>query len=143
MAFLICPTLMELTVDYVVVFRQLPFKQSWLWSLLKPGFQHVECWREIVPGAWLRLDTALEFLSVEVYGDPPETLLGSGITTLRHTDIVSPGRIRQPWRCGPVTCVELSAALLGVRLPFYIRTPWQFYKFLRKRNGQKDTESAT
>src|SRR5262245_20274311 len=110
-----------LSVDYVVVFRNLPFRQSRLWDLLKPGFQHVECWREVVPGAWLRLDTALEFLSVEVYGDPPDALLvrdDFGPTLLRYKADIAPGRIRQPWRCGPVTCVELTAAVLGVRLPF-------------------------
>jgi hypothetical protein len=127
-------------VEYVVVFRELPNRRSWLWRCLKPCFQHVELWREVTPGAWLRLDTALEFLSVEVYGDPPETLLlpDSDIVTLRYVGEIPDGKIRQPWRTGPVTCVELAAAFLGVRLPWYVRTPYQFYKFLRKRNGAQD-----
>lgn len=124
-------------VDYVVVFRDLPFRQSWLWRSLKPGFQHVECWREVVAGAWLRLDTAMEFLSVEVYGDPPQDLLEPTITALRYVAQIPYGRIRQPWRSGPVTCVELTAALLGLRLPFYVRTPYAFYKFLKRQHGTK------
>jgi hypothetical protein len=122
-------------VDYIVVFRNLPYRQGRLWRLLKDGFEHVELWREMAPGAWLRFDTAMEFLSVELYGDPPQELLEPGLTVLRYTGEVPPGSIRQPWRSGPVTCVELAAAFLGVRLPFLVRTPYQLYRFLRKRNG--------
>lgn len=124
----------EYEVDYVVVFRDLPFRSSWLWRRLKHGFEHVELWREIVPGAWLRIDTAMEILSIEVFGDPPEALLDQPITTMRFTSKFLPGRIRQPFRVGPVTCVDLAAAFLGVRLPFWLRTPWQLYKHLRKLN---------
>ncbi len=126
-------------VAYHVIFRDLPFRQSWLWSLLKPGFQHVECWREVVPGAWLRFDTAMEFLSVEVYGDGPRELINQDFRALYCERTVEAGRIRQPWRSGPVTCVELTAALLGVRLPFLVRTPYQLYKFLKRQNGAQVT----
>ena len=128
-------------VGYIVVFRDLPFRQSWLWRLLKSGYQHVECWREQVPGAWLRFDTAMEFLSVELYGDPPSELLAD-IHTLRFEGTVEPGHIRQPWRAGPVTCVDLTAALLGIRLPWYVRTPYQLYKFLKRHHGQKVSEDT-
>lgn len=128
-------------VEYKVVFSNLRFRQHWIWKLLKPGFQHVECWREMAPGAWVRFDTALEFLSVEVYGDPPETLLND-ITVLHYIGEIPEGSIRQPFFIGPETCVTLSAALLGVRLPFFVRTPWQLYNFLRKRNGTQIAQAA-
>jgi hypothetical protein len=128
-------------VDYVVVFRDLPFRQSWPWRLLRSGFQHVELWREVVPGAWLRFDTAMELLSVEVYGDPPTALI-DWTAILHYSAVVTPGRIRQPWRAGPSTCVDLAAAFLGVRLPFYVRTPYSLYKFLKRQHGTQSTKAA-
>lgn len=126
-------------VEYTVVFRDLPKRDSRIWSLiwnrLKPGFRHVELWKRVVDGAWLRFDTSLEFLNVQVYGDPPQELMDVETfnpTYLEYRGNVTPHRIRQPFRVGPVTCVELAAALLGVRLPFYVRTPYQLYKFLKR-----------
>lgn len=121
-------------VEYVVVFRDLPGRHSWIWQLMRPGFRHVECWKRVIEGAWLRLDTSLELLNVSVYGDPPQELIPSmwNPTYLHYKGEVVPFRVRQLFRTGPVTCVELTAALLGVRLPWYVRTPYQLYNFLQR-----------
>lgn len=126
-------------VDAIVVFRNLPHRQGWLWWLLKNGFQHVEVWKYVPPGAWLRFDTALEFISVEVYAEAPWMLIAPSEkpTFVPYSGLVPFGRIRQPWRCGPSTCVDLSAAFLGLRLPFWVRTPFQLYeRILRDRDSR-------
>lgn len=122
------------SVDFWLVFRDLPHRSFW-WRLLKPGFMHVECWGYVPPGAWLRFDTCLELISSEVYADPPWELVtpGEKPTLLHYQALVPYGKVRQPWRCGPVTCVELTAAFLGVRLPFFVRTPYQLYKYLKRQ----------
>jgi len=134
------------SVDCWVVFKTMVRERHWLWRLLKPGFYHVEVWGYVPPGAWIRFDTAAELIYVEVYADPPWVLtLPSETPTFLHYQALVPlGRIRQPWRMGPVTCVELTAAFLGVRLPFLVRTPYQLYKFLTKdaRDGSKSTEAS-
>ncbi len=45
----------------------LPEARSRFWSFLKPGFQHVECWKQITTKAWIRLDTNMEIIIPEVY----------------------------------------------------------------------------
>lgn len=131
------------SVDYWVAFRDLPHRQSSMWGLLKPGFQHVELWSYVPPGAWLRFDTAMEFIAVEVYADPPWSLIqaSENPTFLHYQGGIAHGKLRQPWRCGPVTCVELSAAFLGIRLPFWCRTPYQLFRLLRT-HGQKESTGA-
>lgn len=122
-------------VDLYVVFRNLPGPRAPWWRLLKDGFQHVEVWKYVPPGAWLRLDTALEFVSIEVYADPPWALTQphEKPTFVHYVGAVPFGKVRQPWRCGPSTCVELAAAFLGLRLPLWCRTPHQLYKRISKR----------
>lgn len=124
-------------IDMWVVFRDLPDRQAWLWSVLKPGFQHVECWQYVPPGAWLRFDTCLEFVSVEVYAHPPWEFFDVSLnpTVMRVQRTAPHGVIRQPFYVGPVTCVTLSAAMLGVRLPFMCRTPYQFYRYLQREQN--------
>jgi hypothetical protein len=123
-------------IDYWVVFRQIERERSWLWKFLKPGFYHVEVWGYVPPGAWIRFDTCVELISVEVYADPPWMLIGKSEkpTFMHYIGLATYGRIRQKFYIGPVTCVSLAAAFLGVRLPFWCRTPFQLYKLLKKGN---------
>ncbi len=125
------------SVDYFVVFRTIPRERAIWWRLLKPGFYHVEVWGYVPPGAWLRFDTSVELISVEVYADPPWKLIepSEQPTFLHYQGLVPHGRIRQPFYVGPMTCVSLAAAFLGVRLPFWCRTPWQLYKLLKRKSA--------
>lgn len=132
------------SVDYYVVFRQFPRERSRLWKLLKSGFYHVECWGYVPPGAWLRFDTCLEFISVEVYAHPPWELIEprEKPTFVHYQGVIDHGKMRQRFFVGPITCVALTAAFLGIRLPFFCRTPYQFYKLLRRLNGPQVAKTA-
>jgi hypothetical protein len=124
-------------VDWWLVFRNLPAETAqargwWLWERLKPGFQHVEAWR-LDRGVWARFDPSLEFVQAEVHTAPPWELVNPALqpTFLRFTRAIKLGKIREPFMIGPVTCVELVKAMIGVRAPF-MRTPHQLYKYLRR-----------
>jgi hypothetical protein len=97
--------------------------------------QHVELWKFHEPSlTWIRLDTAIEFVSVETYAHSPYELIpkSDNPTFVRYEKLIKHGYLRQPFRIGPSTCVELAAAVLGVRLPFWVRTPHQFYRLITK-----------
>lgn len=118
-------------VDLWLVFRNLPREGRW-WRWLKQGFQHVECWCKD-RGAWARIDPCLEFMRAEVHLQPPWEVIGAEWqpTFFRVTRLVPAGKVRDWWAFGPVTCVELTKAVIGLRAPL-VRTPYQLYKHLRK-----------
>ena len=121
-------------VDVWLVFRNLPAasKHSRLWKILMPGFEHVEVWKE-VRALWVRIEPCLEYVGTEIHEQPPWELVLPELrpTFLRVQRSVRMGHWREPWHIGPITCVELTKAIIGIRAPF-IRTPWQLYKRLVK-----------
>lgn len=123
-------------VDWWLVFRNLPVEATqrfrWLWPRMQPGFQHVEAWKHD-RGAWTRLDPSLEFIEAQIHTQPPWEMISPVVrpTFLHVTRLVPLGKIREPFMFGPVTCVELVKAMIGIRAVF-VRTPFQLYKFLRK-----------
>lgn len=128
-------TVDKLFVDWFVVFRNLPpeGKQSPLWRLLEDGFEHVELWR-CDRGIWLRIEPCIEVVEAEAHEKPPWAMLPTALkpTMVRVRRTMPKGRVRDSFFFGPVTCVELAKAFLGVRSMF-VRTPYQLYKFLRKQ----------
>jgi len=42
--------------------------------------------------------------------------------------------IRSKFEMGPFTCVDTAKAVLGIRA-FWVRTPWQLYRYIQKRSG--------
>lgn len=119
--------------DWYLVFRDLPaeVKQSWLWKLLKPGFEHVEIWR-CDRGIWLQVDPCFELIEVHAHESPPWVLFPASVnaTVLRVQRVVRKGKLREPFGFGPWTCVEIVKAFIGLRAPF-VRTPYQLYKALK------------
>lgn len=126
-------------VDVWVVFRDVNPERGLLRRWLKAGFGHVEIWKYVSPGAWLRFDTAIEAIMPEVYAHPPwDLVLPHWNPTCVHVRRNVPhGKFRQPFFIGPLVCTVIAAAFLGVRLPFWCRTPYQLYKFL-KREGNEE-----
>lgn len=118
-------------VDVWLCFYDIPEwrRKSWLWSLLEPGFSHVEAWR-LDRGAWARVDTCLELMSAEVRLQPPWEVL-PGAKFLHVVRLVPLGKVREPFLFGPVTCVELCKAMVGLRA-VTVRTPFALYNHLRK-----------
>lgn len=145
-------------IDLWVVFMELDHTtrtqaRSPFWRFLKPGFRHVECWKFIPPGAWLRFNTGIELIAPEVYLYPPWELQARlKPTAVKVQRLVKQGFWREPLFFGPVTCVEQVKAFLGLRNGF-IRTPYQLYKELTKHEkrgfgrrifpiGEPDTGAA-
>lgn len=124
------------SIDLWVVFMELDptsrvEARSPFWRFLKQNFRHVECWKYISPGAWLRFNTGVELIAAEVYIKPPwEMLAHLHPTVIKVQRLVPQGYWREPFFIGPLTCVEQVKAFLGMR-GFFIRTPWQLYKKLR------------
>jgi hypothetical protein len=122
-------------IDLWVVFTELDHStrqttRSPFWRLLKPGFRHVECWKYVPPGAWLRFNTGIELTATEVFIAPPwEVLEKLNPTPVRVQRFVRQGSWREPFFLGPITCVEQVKGFLGLR-DALIRTPHQLYRKL-------------
>jgi hypothetical protein len=111
----------------------------WWNTLLKPGYQHVQLWRPVQYGPaldekfWLVVDPGLEHVDTKIDWSPqPPWEREAGITAMRIDVAVRAKKVRDYFFFGPVTCVELAKAHLGIRSA-WIRTPWQLAKYLRAR----------
>jgi hypothetical protein len=128
-------------VDIWAVFTEYSEHDEWSWffRFLKPGFRHVEIWRYFPPGAWIRVNTCIEVAQIEVYADPPWVILASqNPTPVRVRRTVPIGFFRSRFNMGPETCVSQAAGFLGLRLPFWCRTPYGLYKHLRVVNEEAE-----
>lgn len=112
--------------------------EYWWTRWLKPGFQHVQAWREYRFGPeptdlmWLRVDPFAALTVVEIVFNPtPPWKYDPGFTVLHVRTLREHTKIRELFTIGPFTCVEHVKALLGIR-SFWLRTPWQLCKFIRK-----------
>ncbi len=124
-------------VDVWVVFMDIdkehtPMPRSSLWRFLKPGFQHVEIWKRLDTDLWIRCDPSVEVIDVQAYSLPPWQILKRlNPTVIRVRRVVTKGHWRDRFHIGPMSCVELAKAFLGIS-DFFIRTPLKLYNFLRK-----------
>jgi hypothetical protein len=122
--------------DVVLVFRNLPDRanRSWLWSLLKPGFQHVECWQYHAAWAlWTRLEPCFEGIVLDLQPHAPDEqswVEGCDSTFLRVQRETPKDKMHTPFAFGPLTCVEIAKAAIGLHAPL-VRTPYQLFKALR------------
>lgn len=112
----------------------------WWNRFLKPGYQHVQLWRPIVygPGTtdkfWLVVDPGLEHVDTKIDWHPqPPWERDATITAMRIDVAVRSKKVRDYFFFGPLTCVELAKAHLGI-CSTWMRTPWQLAKYLRARS---------
>ena len=111
------------------------------WQFLKEGFRHLEIWKRMSTGFWIRCDPSIELIGVSVYDRPPwQILQKQNPTCLRVRRVIKKGRWRVRFNVGPASCVEIAKAFLGVP-NFFVRTPFQLYNFLRKENCEKAKET--
>jgi hypothetical protein len=105
---------------------------AWL-RWLRPGFRH--CFVALDDGIeWLTVDPLLHRLEVRASGlasdfDLAREYRRMGLTVLE----VAPAAVAM--RAAPLgffTCVETAKRLLGIRA-WHVVTPWQLYRFLRRR----------
>ena len=130
------------SVDLWVVFMDLDTEhtsvsRSSFWYWMKPGFQHVEIWKRLSTDFWIRCDPTVELIDVQVYCQPPwQVLERLNPTAIRIRRVITKGHWRERFHIGPMSCVELAKAFLGIS-NFFLRTPLQLYNFLRKENREE------
>lgn len=125
---------------WVVYFDRDPpeiFPQRWL----KRGFRHIELCQRVSLGTrpdeavWLLLMPTSEMLQVALQVDPrPPWHRYPGLAVQKVTTVRPYYWLRSRFELGPQSCVEVAKAALGIR-SFWVRTPYQLYKYIRKRNG--------
>lgn len=126
----------EAPAEYWLVFTEAGSSHWWnRW--LAPGFRHVFALRW-TPRGWIHFDPAMDFARLDFVDAPvyarPQELAPPGSRLLRVETRIQLERMRAPWVVGPVTCVELIKALLGIR-SFWLWTPRQLYRRLGGRHG--------
>ena len=116
----------------------------WFTKYLKPGFRHVELARPLQygPGVndvlWQHVLPMFEMLDIEVSTDPRPPWVKCPQATIQKVTVIAPLLSVRSWfDAGPTTCVEVVKVALGIRA-FFVRTPWQLYNYIRKRNGTID-----
>lgn len=123
---------------YVCYFPREP--HFWFTRTWKQGFRHVELTRPVQygPGVtdvmWLNLLPTFETLDVEVSLDPrPPWEKIPGVRIQKVTATRKLWSVRSWFDAGPTSCVEVVKMALGINA-FFVRTPWQLYKYIAKRN---------
>lgn len=124
-------------IDCWAVFRDQPPETTptWFWRRFKKGFAHVEIWKQ-QGEVWIRVEPCLEYANVTATLTPPWEWVPAELnpTFMRVVRAVPLGKVRDWFFVGPITCVELSKAFLGIRNAF-VRTPHQLYRLLKADRG--------
>lgn len=113
---------------------------AWWNRFLVKGFRHVQLWRPIQFGPsmndrfWLVVDPGMEHIDTKIDHCPiaPWDRV-EGLTVQSVQTAVTAKRIRERCFIGPITCVEIAKAHLGIK-GWRIRTPLQLYKHIHKNN---------
>jgi hypothetical protein len=124
---------------YVAYFHREAY--YWFTKYLKPGFRHVELVRPWQYGPkptdvlWLQLFPTFETLDVDLCTDPrPPWVRFPSVMVQKVTTVRPLNSVRSWFDIGPPSCVEVAKAALGINA-FWVRTPWQLFKYIQKRNG--------
>lgn len=123
-----------------MVYQTSPDRRWWT-RFLKPEFQHVQLWRPIRYGPlvsdqfWLLIDPGMECVVTETVFRPDAPWITTpGMTVQRVVASCMEKRVRNWFFFGPVTCVEIAKAHLGLS-SLWIRTPHQLHQHIAKRQG--------
>lgn len=115
--------------------------RRWFFRPLKRGFRHVELARPIYYGpgindvVWLHVLPMFEMFDVELSTDARPPWVRCPDSTVQRVTAMRPlGSVRSWFYLGPLTCVEAAKWALGIH-SFWVRTPYQLFNYIRKRNG--------
>lgn len=130
---------------FVVVFTE-PGRWRWFSRFFAPGFRHcyVLIWDAVV---WLYVDPTLSHQRVLILdhyepNHPRDWVFDTTATFVEFKPDIDEKRFRAPWVVGPLTCTEGAKSLLGIR-KFWLFTPWQLCKHLRRLNDGRGIEETT
>ena len=118
----------------------------WWNFLLRRGYRH--CYLLVWEGAvWLHVDPTMDRARVVIldlfdgFEHPAEWIEDDTARIFEAWPEPESDRLRQPWIVGPITCVELVKAFLGIR-KFWCFSPWQLAQELRRRRRQRESQEA-
>lgn len=124
---------------YVVYHPRVPY--YWFTHLFKQGFRHVELARALPYGpnvddvAWLHLLPTFETLDFDIASDNRPPWVRCPQSTVQKVTVIAPlGKVRQWFHIGPISCTEAVKWALNIN-SFWVRTPWQLFRYIEKRNG--------
>ena len=124
---------------YVVYHPRVPY--FWFANLWKQGFRHVDLIRPYQYGPqiknvlWLVLRPNFDIIDNHIDYDPTPPWLKYPGCTVQKVQVVSRTfKVREWLYIGPATCVEVAKHALGIN-SFWLRTPWQLYKYIKRRGG--------
>lgn len=126
-------------VSWYLVYIETTAPRFWK-PFLKKGFYHVQLWRsqrfgpDVNDVMWLVVDPGMECADAYLVMDSSPPWERNELKCfVQRVEISAPiARVRDWFHVGPVTCVELAKAFLGIRA-FFVRTPYQLYKYVRSR----------
>lgn len=127
-------------VKWYVAYLDSPDRRWWT-RFLRPGFQHVQLWRPVQYGPrvsdtfWIVVDPGMECVITETRFQPEPPWVADPSMIVQHvTAICTEKRVRNWAFFGPITCIEIAKAYLGLS-SVWLRTPLQLYKHISARNG--------
>lgn len=113
----------------------------WWNRFLKLGYQHVQLRSFLTYGdklddvLWIVVDPCLSYVRTKVYDARMAPWLDPEVQHYqRVTMLTAPDKVREWFTFGPITCVEITKAYLGIS-SWRIRTPWQIFNYIKKRGG--------
>lgn len=116
----------------------------WFTRYLKPSFRHVELTKPVFFGSgpndvvWVNVLPMFEMMDVQIDTDPRPPWVKCPSSQVQKVTTIQPFyRVRSWFDAGPSTCVEVAKTALGIRA-FFVRTPWQLFKYIQHRNGVID-----
>lgn len=121
-------------VDWFLVYSDMDDARHWLARLLKRGHQHVLALRR--DGAlWIAIHPHFSFVDVQlIRNDLTPWQLYPG-RVIQHVTAMRVNRWNSgALHVGPLTCVTVVKALLGIRA-WHIVTPWQLFRHCRRVYG--------
>lgn len=119
------------TSDWYLVYYDRPGSDRGWWRAFKKNFRHVEAWRR--DGAlWLRFCPYMEAVEIDIAPTlEPPWVARPGAVVQRVQTSWPHGHLRTLFFFGPLTCVELVKALLGINSA-WVRTPFQLFKHCKR-----------
>lgn len=125
-------TLGKWPAEWWLIYDDTDAREHWWCRWLKPGFRHVLALRRD-GRVWVAVKPTTGFVDIEVLRtDATPWQLFPSATVQRVVALREANTIRSRLFVGPLTCVEVCKALLGIRA-WWLRTPWQLHRFCGRR----------